>query len=819
MTHNTPVLSQQIKEQKERLRKAIEERKHSLLGHFWQITVLCYAGLILGFSFIKQSFEAPALYVPIVLLLLGIALLLMLRRLSGSWATYISYACAHIGFILLAAWLVAHLHHKLHIAALLLLGITSYIPLLINTWWHDSFHIVSGLLLLVTLSMPLFPLNDETSRMALACSLVLWGIALLLQRQKRKVMSEMTKAHLIFQGVQQRLFEKEAALNKQSARLRAILDTPHDISVWVVDRHYHLIECNEPFRVALAAYYQKEVPIGTNLLSLPRDRQEREKWKSYYDRALRGETHTVYERYNRQCFEITFRPVYEGEQVTGVVVFSKDITAIKESERLLQTIIESTQDGLMVLDTQGNYLLFNRRHRERMQALLEVSPQIGISFFSLLPKDSHEQKRFKQLIEMAVQGNHLRVEIRLSWKQKVSLEVSLNPLFDEQGKVMGVAAFIRDITEDKVRQELLQSINEHLQEGIYRTTLEGDILYANQAAAHMLGFSSIEELQKVRVQDIYADPEAARQIIKEILHTGRISNTEVLLKRKDGSTFWAMLNAYYHLDPDGQVIFDGSMHDISLLKAIQEKLVQQNEELKKINAELDRFVYSASHDLKAPLASIQGIVQIARIEKDPNQIYQYLDMIERSIIRLERFVKEIIQYSRNTRTQVEPEPINFRQLIEEVFEDMRYLPQSQHITKIIEVEEKAPFYSDARRLNIILNNLVANAISYYNPYEARPYVRLQVTTDEHKAVIQCEDNGLGIAPEHQDKVFHMFYRASPDSKGSGLGLYIVKETVDKLQGSVELQSTLGKGTTFIVKIPNLANKTSKVEPHEDRSVS
>ncbi|WP_051633042.1 PAS domain S-box protein [Thermonema rossianum] len=819
MAHDKYALSLQIKEQKERVRKAIEERRQALLKRFAQITFACYIGLILGFSLIEQGFTAIAVYGSGGAALFGSLLFGLAYRRSFPWRLYAGYACAHLGFILLAGWFAFHIDGTLHLAAFMILSVALYAPVLINTLWHPGVLIVSGAILLLTLLLPVFPPHTELSLMALVCSLLLWLIALLLQRQKQKAMEEMVKAHLIFQSVQQRLFEKEQALEKQSSRLRAILDTPQDISVWVVDRHYRLIECNEAFRLALSAYYGVEVVPGIELLSLPRDKQESEKWKAYYDRALQGQTHTVYESYNRQYTEITFRPVYEGKEVTGVVVFSKDITTIKESERLLQTIIESTQDGLMVLDTQGRYLLFNQRHKERMQALLGVTPAVGHSFFALLPAQSQERERFKQLMETVLQGHHLRVEMRLSWNQKVSVEVSANPLLNEAGKVMGVAVFIRDITEDKNRQELLQSINEHLQEGIYRTTLEGDILYANQALAQLLGFDSVEALRERKVQEFFANPGAARQVIKEILNTGRVSNAELLFKRKDGSTFWALLNASFHRDTDGQVIFDGSMHDISLLKEIQEKLIVQNEELKKINAELDRFVYSASHDLKAPLASIQGIVQVARLEKDKNEVYQYLDMIERSTIRLERFVKEIIQYSRNTRTRVEPAPVDFRQLIEEVFEDMRYLPQSQHIEKIIEVEEKAPFYSDVRRLNIILNNLISNALSYYNPYEPHPYVRLLVRADAQEAVIRCEDNGLGIAPEHQDKIFRMFYRASTDSKGSGLGLYIVKEAVDKLQGSIELQSTLGKGTTFIVKIPNLANQTGKVKPHEDRRVS
>jgi signal transduction histidine kinase len=231
-------------------------------------------------------------------------------------------------------------------------------------------------------------------------------------------------------------------------------------------------------------------------------------------------------------------------------------------------------------------------------------------------------------------------------------------------------------------------------------------------------------------------------------------------------------------------------------------LENRNQELKKLNSELDKFVYSASHDLRAPLSSILGLVNVARQEPDQNKVF-YLNLIEKSIHKLDQFIRDIIDFSRNARLDLVKEEINFELLIRDILEEMKYMDEKNRILRTIQVIGQGPYFSDSRRLVIILNNLVSNAIKYHNPLADNPYIEIRVELDSHQARINVNDNGHGIAQEHLSNIFKMFYRATEASKGSGLGLYIVHETVEKLSGKVSVSSTLGVGSTFEVTLPSL----------------
>lgn len=232
------------------------------------------------------------------------------------------------------------------------------------------------------------------------------------------------------------------------------------------------------------------------------------------------------------------------------------------------------------------------------------------------------------------------------------------------------------------------------------------------------------------------------------------------------------------------------------------KIEKANVELKKINADLDRFVYSASHDLRAPLNSILGLVDIAKMEGGAESKNQCLDLIKKSIGKLDSFIKDIIDYSRNQRAQLKHELIDFYEEVHEIFNELQYLDGRNVINKVVEIQNGEPFYNDKNRLNIILKNLISNAITYHN-YGSNPFIKVKVDIKDNYANIEIEDNGSGIEDKHLEKIFDMFYRATDRGQGSGLGLFIVKETVEKLNGKIEVRSKSGKGTTFVISIPSL----------------
>jgi signal transduction histidine kinase/ligand-binding sensor domain-containing protein len=233
---------------------------------------------------------------------------------------------------------------------------------------------------------------------------------------------------------------------------------------------------------------------------------------------------------------------------------------------------------------------------------------------------------------------------------------------------------------------------------------------------------------------------------------------------------------------------------------------KRNRELQKVNEELDKFVYSASHDLKAPLNSVLGLINIAKKEGASGNMHLYLELVEKSIRRLERFISDIIDYSRNASVSIKVSRVDFEEIVNEGLEEIKYLDEKTEIRKEVSVKGDGDFYSDDRRISVILNNLLSNAIKYHDKRKNNKFIKILVNYTPSKAEIIVEDNGLGINEEHQKKIFNMFYRANEESKGSGLGLYIVKETLIKIQGEVLLTSKPREGSRFLITLPSLKLK-------------
>jgi signal transduction histidine kinase len=235
----------------------------------------------------------------------------------------------------------------------------------------------------------------------------------------------------------------------------------------------------------------------------------------------------------------------------------------------------------------------------------------------------------------------------------------------------------------------------------------------------------------------------------------------------------------------------------------EQNIQQTNKELSKRNTELDNFVYSVSHDLRAPIASVLGLINLAKKDADLVMKDMYLDMIHKSALQQDHFIKEILDQSRNARLEVKREEIYFKPLIEETFNQLKFATSTgKSIERVINIDQTRAFYSDAWRLKVILNNIISNSIRYRNGRE--PVINVKIVVDDSLATVVIEDNGKGIEKEHLPNLCKMFYRATDDGAGSGLGLYIVKEAVDKLHGAIHIDSELGKGTTVSLSIPELA---------------
>ena len=236
------------------------------------------------------------------------------------------------------------------------------------------------------------------------------------------------------------------------------------------------------------------------------------------------------------------------------------------------------------------------------------------------------------------------------------------------------------------------------------------------------------------------------------------------------------------------------------------ELKLSNEELSTRNTELDRFVYSASHDLSAPLKSLLGLVYVARKENLDANMISYLNMMEQSIKKLEDFIRDVTNYSRNARMEVIYKAVDLKAIVTSVLSDLQYVPGFETIEFNVDIKFDNAIITDEMRIRIILNNLISNAIKFRWPTEDRKaMVNIRAKNISSAYLLTITDNGRGIPEDQTKKVFNMFYRGTDSVPGSGLGLYILQEAVSKLGGTVKLESELGKGSTFTITIPEAKN--------------
>lgn len=230
-------------------------------------------------------------------------------------------------------------------------------------------------------------------------------------------------------------------------------------------------------------------------------------------------------------------------------------------------------------------------------------------------------------------------------------------------------------------------------------------------------------------------------------------------------------------------------------------LVQKNDMLEKANEELDQFAYSVSHDLRAPLSSILGLINVYQLSKTEEEKQHIISLISNRVQRLDEFIKDILNHSRNMRLEVCYEPVKLSALIQLVLAQISHMKDygRQEIENL--VPEDFEVRTDRSRVQIILANLLSNAVKYYDPAKPRSFIRIQAERKATHWSLTVSDNGLGIEASHLQNLFAMFYRAHAHGEGSGLGLYIVKEICRKMGGQVEVQSQYGVGSTFTVTLP------------------
>jgi PAS domain S-box-containing protein len=323
----------------------------------------------------------------------------------------------------------------------------------------------------------------------------------------------------------------------------------------------------------------------------------------------------------------------------------------------------------------------------------------------------------------------------------------------------------------------------------------GKVNLVNHGFHHMFGYEW-HELRGKNLND-YIVPDQLRNEgidLNNLITSNKVVKIDTKRRHRDGRIVNVMLYGVPIMQENQTIGIYGVYIDIT-------ERMKVEEELKIRNAELDNFVYKVSHDLRAPLSSILGLVNLARLPGNTDDPLEYIEIIGGKVEHLDHFIGDVLSHSKNLKMEVTISKVDFTNVIDRTFSDLNYLEGASDIRKSIKIEG-IDFYSDPWRISEIFRNLISNAIKYRQMQGIQSEVNIRVHVDHLRAEVIFADNGIGIDETNLAKIFEMFYRATEQSDGSGIGLYIVKNAVDKLGGQINVSSKLRQGTRFSIVLPN-----------------
>lgn len=447
------------------------------------------------------------------------------------------------------------------------------------------------------------------------------------------------------------------------------------------------------------------------------------------------------------------------------------------------------------------------------------------------PEDYDETlRRFIRCVETGLEFRH---ELRAFFPDGKVLYLNGAGVrkLDEQGNPLKIVGTIQDITEQKQieitlreNESLLKSINQNIKEGIYRSTRDEGLIYANQAFADMFGYDTPDEMKSIPINTLYADPTLRKQILQNLERGIDRSNDEILFVRRDGTHFWGLLKSISSKDADGKTYFDGAIVDITDRKKIEVELRKAKEAAESAAVAKSEFLSNMSHEIRTPMNAIHGLIDLLLQEEFKGKNLENLKAIKYSADNLLVIINDILDFSKIEAGKITFEHIDFS--IQELMNDLLYTQKirsdSKGIELNLEIELDVPRYlkGDPFRLNQIMLNLTSNAIKFTNIGRVDVYVSKVYEDEDGVGIsISVKDTGIGIPQAKINSIFESFTQAYTDTSrkygGTGLGLAITKRLVEMQGGSIMVKSRVGVGSefTFILKfVRGEATNSSTNEP-------
>jgi PAS domain S-box-containing protein len=500
----------------------------------------------------------------------------------------------------------------------------------------------------------------------------------------------------------------------------------------------------------------------------------------------------------------------------GVVIrrgIIQDVTqrkeSSKESELRYQTLIERLPVGI-VIHNHGRLVYANAQAHVILGA--RKSELVGTHVLNFIHPDFREKivHRMKEVASatpaIMIEQKYIRLDGRV-----IDVEASAFP-FSYKG-TPSIQVIFRDITERKQAEAQLKK-NETMFTQLFQNVPiavvlldeNGKVNQVNRGFEQMFGYE-MHELKGKNLND-YIVPDYLHNEgidLNNLITSNKVVRLETIRGQKNGKIVNVILYGVPIMQENQTIGIYGVYIDIT-------ERMKVEDELKIRNAELDNFVYKVSHDLRAPLSSILGLVNLARLPGNTDNPLEYIDIIGAKVEHLDHFIGDVLSHSKNLKMEVTISKVDFTQVIDRTFNDLNYLDGAGEIRKSVRITG-GDFYSDPWRISEIFRNLISNAIKYRQTTVIQSEVDIRVVVDSLRAEITFSDNGIGIEENNLARIFEMFFRATEQSDGSGIGLYIVKNAVDKLGGQISVFSKPDNGTRFNIILPNrIKNGITKITP-------
>lgn len=478
----------------------------------------------------------------------------------------------------------------------------------------------------------------------------------------------------------------------------------------------------------------------------------------------------------------------------------------KATELRYSSLLESLPLGIAI--HQNDVLVYVNSYAANIMGANSPAQLIGKSVLEMVHPDYQKMviERIKGLMDgkpaAAAEEKFIRID-----GTEVMVEIYAVP-FQYNGKP-AVQIVVKDISQQEEAKQAIRKSETLFSQLFHNSPFgkvmlddTGKVVLANSGFENMFGYRQDELKGKELNQFIVpCDLVSEGNDLNSLISAKRIVRIDTQRKHKDGTLFPVIVYGVPIQLENKTIGIFGSYVDMTEQKKTEE-------ELKIRNAELDNFVYKVSHDLRAPLSSVLGLVNLAKLEGNTDSLEDYIKIIGQKVSQLDGFISDVLSHSKNLKLDVKIELIDLHKLVSQTFTSLDYMKGVDQIKKNIRIEGVS-FFSDPWRLGEIFRNLISNAIKYRDLEKDTQSISINIHTTPQQSSILFSDNGIGIDDTNIKKVFDMFYRASAQSDGSGLGLYIVKNAMEKLGGSIQVNSNLGKGTSFELKIPNQTLIVSK----------